>query len=703
MRPPVTALLILLLTVSGGQAAPFAENWREQWRHLSGDDQSVERTPEGALRFRQLSGHTWWEGGEVLRNYRVTVRLRFLTADNRYSGFSLFLRQQGGWERRSHYWVYLRPKARELYMQKVNAGPLDPAFGELIKAYRPKATPLDTWLTLKAEVNGRSVRVWLDDQLCLEAEDTTDFPHLRGKLGFNVGLTDMEIGEIVQENLEQVERLPVASYRYLQGPTSGDLEATILTDGQTGRQAPQATWRMLGPEPDLVFDLGAEQFIDRMVLRAWAAPARNIASAKVLGSLDGRQFEPLGDAIDEGSARVEQDHEFSFEVRKLARYVQLRLTRPVQDVSVELNEVEFLGRTPTEADRHEATAPAPYALGPELPPASAATAEDANYWYFTSPRGRIALDRRHGLVAGAWDPQGNKIVERLVDAYHLETKTQTQEADEYDDEVVSARRERSELIIEARNARLPQLRLTKTYRLGHDGQLVKEVALDTTDPAGDQFVTLQTAGILSRDFRQGSVYVGGDRGLGARVFADEVTAPMRPWALGERNMHLVAALRYDRGVGACQFRHRVNRRYARPITSSWTEAANFPPHLHAQRLDDGHGRLAPVQRPAAVQRVPTGALPRHGDRPVRLLPPPAGGRGVVRPGRRAARVAAGPHCQCPRRHAPRHRDQRGHAQQRAPQPGDVRCGQPGNSALHPGRLGRFRDRGNVHRSRRRAH
>jgi len=132
-------LLQLLLVVA--HAAPFPENWHEQWRHLAGDEDKVERTPQGTLLFRQVAGHTWWEGGEVLRNYRVTVRLRFLTADDRYSGFSLFLRQQGGWDRRSHYWVYLRPTARELYMQKVDAGPLDPEFVKLIQAEQPQATP----------------------------------------------------------------------------------------------------------------------------------------------------------------------------------------------------------------------------------------------------------------------------------------------------------------------------------------------------------------------------------------------------------------------------------------------------------------------------------------------------------------------------------------------------------------------------------
>jgi len=264
-------LLQLLLVVA--HAAPFPENWHEQWRRLAGDEDKVERTPQGTLLFRQVAGHTWWEGGEVLRNYRVTVRLRFLTADDRYSGFSLFLRQQGGWDRRSHYWVYLRPTARELYMQKVDAGPLDPEFVKLIQAEQPQATPVGEWMTLQAEVNGRSIKVWLDGQLYLQATDSGDFPHLRGKLGFSVGLADVEIAEIVQENLEQVERLPVLSYRYLQAPTQGDPDARILTDGETGRQAPQATWRMLGPEPDIVFDLGAEKFIDRMVLRAWAAPA----------------------------------------------------------------------------------------------------------------------------------------------------------------------------------------------------------------------------------------------------------------------------------------------------------------------------------------------------------------------------------------------------------------------------------------------
>lgn len=102
----------------------------------------MERTPQGTLRFRQVAGHTWWEGGEVLRSYRLTVCLWFAKADARYPGFSLFLRQQCGWQRRSHCWVCLCTKVSELYMQKVDAGSLDPGFVELVHAETRNATPV---------------------------------------------------------------------------------------------------------------------------------------------------------------------------------------------------------------------------------------------------------------------------------------------------------------------------------------------------------------------------------------------------------------------------------------------------------------------------------------------------------------------------------------------------------------------------------
>lgn len=162
-------------------------------------------------------------------------------------------------------------------------------------------------MTLKVEVHGRNIKVWLDDQLCLQAPDSDDFPRLRGKWGFDVGLADVGIGEIVQENLEHVEGLPVAAYRYLQASTEGDPDATTLTDGETGPQARQATWQMLGPEPDIIFDLGSEVFVDLMVLRAWATPARNVVFVKIVGSLDGKEFAPLANAIAQGVSRLEQN------------------------------------------------------------------------------------------------------------------------------------------------------------------------------------------------------------------------------------------------------------------------------------------------------------------------------------------------------------------------------------------------------------
>ncbi|MGC9316632.1 MAG: sugar-binding protein, partial [Armatimonadota bacterium] len=71
--------------------------------------------------------------------------------------------------------------------------------------------------------------------------------------------------------------------------------------------------------------------------------------------------------------------------------------------------------------------------------------------------------------------------------------------------------------------------------------------------------------------------MGCDRGLGARLFADEVTMPRQISALGARNAKVVLLHRYDLGWGVGHFRHQVNDHWCRPLTSRWHERENHPP------------------------------------------------------------------------------------------------------------------------------
>lgn len=136
---------MLLALSTGVLAAPFGEDWRKQWTAVQGED-VARRTPDGALEIDTApSQHIYWYDGKDLHDFEVTARVKFLRADDKYSGFSLFMRWGGDvWTQRDGYWIYLRPANRSLYMSKVADGKLDAEFNDYIEAKRPNATPLDT-------------------------------------------------------------------------------------------------------------------------------------------------------------------------------------------------------------------------------------------------------------------------------------------------------------------------------------------------------------------------------------------------------------------------------------------------------------------------------------------------------------------------------------------------------------------------------
>lgn len=576
------SLFAAVLTAAALQACaePFAEDWRDNWALVLGDD-VARRTPDGALEIDPPpSGHAYWFGGEQMHDYAVSARVRFLRADDKYSGFSIFMRWNGDlWTERDTYWVYLRPANRSLYITKMAGGKIDEAFNDFVEAKRPAATPLNEWMDLRVEVRGRQITVYLNDELHITATDETLFPILSGRVGFGVGNAHVILADLQQTDLETSEKLPVQGYSYVSPPTRGDDARTVLTDGRVNPRDEQAFWRMLGETPEIVFDLGEERFITRVSLHAVSSPAVNIASADLLGSADGESWRPLASLRNEDTRRADAEHEISGDLRGVARYVKLILSRPAADQDIELAEVTFFGRPPTDEDRLAAAA-AQYETGPSMPPTSDAEREDDSYWYLRSDAARFALSKQHGLVAGVWNlARDMKCMERVTDAYYLYTRDGDTETDEYSDEVTAVvEQSATALTLRCRNADLPQIEIEKRYTLSPDGRrLIKRVGWTNTGEAPDRFLTHQARSIATEQFRRGGVYLGNDRGLGARLFADEVTMPRQYTALGARNAKVVLLQRYDLGWGVGQFRHRINDTWCRPLTSRYHERENHPP------------------------------------------------------------------------------------------------------------------------------
>ncbi|MFW5869034.1 MAG: family 16 glycoside hydrolase, partial [Armatimonadota bacterium] len=578
-RLVLVTMLTSALLASAGFADGFSERWQDNWSLVQGEAETTP-APDGALEIDPpASGHAYWFGGEEMHDYVVSARVKFLRADDKYSGFSIFMRWNGDvWTERDAYWVYLRPMYRSLYVTKMSGGQIDDAFDEGVEATRPAAVPLNEWLDLRVEARGRQIMVYLNDELHITATDDTLFPILSGRVGFGAGNAHVVVADLQQTSLEDAGKLPVESYRYLNPPTRGDEERTVLTDGEVNPREEQAFWRMLAETPEIVFDLGREYFITRASLKAISSPAVNIASAEILGSSDGEDWHALASLRNEDTRRADAEHTISGKMRGIARYVKLILSRPAADQDVELAEVEFFGRPPTDEDRLTVVA-AEYETGPEMPPTSDAEAEDDAYWYLQSEIARFAISKRHGLVAGVWSRAHDmKCMERVSDRYHLYTREGDTEADEYADEVVGSERDGASLILRCRNPKLPQIVMEKRYRVSPDGRrLIKRVGWTNTGDGPDRFLTHQAKAIATEDFRAGGVYMGNDRGLGARLFADEVTMPRQYTALGARNAKVVLLHRYDLGWGVGQFRHQVNDRWCRPLTSRYHERENHPP------------------------------------------------------------------------------------------------------------------------------
>ncbi|MCD6361702.1 MAG: DUF1080 domain-containing protein, partial [Armatimonadetes bacterium] len=233
----VTCCLITAVIIGASPlfAEPFAEDWTASWTQvLAQNEGSVRRLLDGSLEIDPApKGYIYWYGGEQLHDFSVTVRFKFLRADDKYSGLSVFLRWNGAvWGERDGYWIYLRPKFRSLYMSKIMDGRLDKTFDDYVEAVRPKATPIGEWMTLRCEAVGRQIRVYLNDELHLSATDEGMFPILSGRVAFGAGDAHVVVADISQQNLEMSEHIRGVTYRYINKPDRGDENATILTDGK---------------------------------------------------------------------------------------------------------------------------------------------------------------------------------------------------------------------------------------------------------------------------------------------------------------------------------------------------------------------------------------------------------------------------------------------------------------------------------------
>jgi len=294
--------------------------------------------------------------------------------------------------------------------------------------------------------------------------------------------------------------IKVVSYSYLAKPTSGDASGKVLTDGEVVK-ADQAFYRVYADEPEIVFDLGAVYLVKSIALAAVAAPSQNISDFTVFTSNDGKNFRTAAYIANKDASAVEKT--YAIEGRNLniaGRYVKLRVGRSRTDFPVNIAEVSFTSKIPTDAEL-AAVAASSYSVGPAMPEVTA-----KNYVTLKGPDGLSASVSRQNGVLVQFRNAEEVLAERIFNCYELvgEKAVRVGKADGYTDKVVSITERDGGVEVVTKNPALPGLTFTSFYSF-EQGSLARKLAV-ASETSGKHICYTALAVALPRAMREGGLY-----------------------------------------------------------------------------------------------------------------------------------------------------------------------------------------------------
>ncbi len=288
----------------------------------------------------------------------------------------------------------------------------------------------------------------------------------------------------------------------------------ILIDGKTDKQL---TFPMFG-DPEITFDFGRETLISGLEVEAFGDPQINMAGVEIAVSADGAKFRPV-------ASLANPDAQLSGEQKQLiagdsltliGRYFKLTVRRPRHDVITRIAEIRWTGRSPSTED-YRLAAQSSYDLGPAMPPEN-----QQDYLIKRDAEGNgFAVNRRNGIAVGI-RRNGETILERAVPFIRVEDGKNTVEADAYSDEVLSVNPLQDGIKTVVRNAKLPGIKLSRTYRFAENRfEIMTEFELpEKRSPA---FILAGHSAVMAKAVRDGGVYeTGCVSHFMLRKFADEV-------------------------------------------------------------------------------------------------------------------------------------------------------------------------------------
>ena len=393
-------------------------------------------------------------------------------------------------------------------------------------------------------------------------------------------------------------------YTYVRLPDpDSDPGCTKLADGVISADQ-QVVFGPYGDDPSVVFDLGREQAVTRVTLRAVARPAANIASCLVeVRSADG-DWQPAGSVANESVVQAVVDQALAVPCRGVGRHVRVTLTRPRVDVPVLLAEVNLDVRDPTQEDQDMTQSP-PFE-GPELPPVSADRADSAEYAVLRGERIVVFVHRATGVIGGLWTAESRRVLLRGWERYVFETRDGVTESSEYADAGSVTRVSRTELGFDGANADVPGVQVRKAYRLcanGREEWLEKTTSFTYTGSRPDVFVTVLTNTAMEPGFRTGGYYEG------AQVRCDRVLAESVRF---RRVMPATKSVMLSRpGAGrvtVTQYRHKVNGRFCLPYYGQNPMEAYNQTSCNGWGWEIGHATLRLSGEPEASVQVHTAVL-----------------------------------------------------------------------------------------------
>ncbi len=468
--------LVTFLLLSLGFALP-AVDLAVTWQGLAGQAQqpptvSQVKTPDGQTAFRAepvVNGPYQGIKGDLQKVFDP----------REYSGIEFMARQQ-----------VITGKCRMVFRLDQTAD----AAGQVRQSYAPVLIGND-WQT---------VSVPFDQLNWIAPEGADKLAPVKGLTFYPFDLLNtpgksIEIGPVrlLSKNDKTVRPLTVASYKYINEPTSGDNNRNELTDGDIRNGA---YYRQYSNDAEVVFDLGAVFAVTKIEVGAFCPPGHNFTELQISCSSDNKNFVSWGTVKNtmDGADAVEMN--LSNQAYGIGRYFKLRAAKIRPDFFTWLGEVKLYGYVPGEQEKIDFQTKA-YDLGPAIE-----SVADGKYAALQSGNVQAFVNLRNSVINGV-TIGGQRYVERIANFYTLQTRKTDTDVSGYDDEVLKVLEQtNSSVTLLCSNKKLPDILITKKFYITPDGDLMTEYKVNNKKLPERVFLRIATQVILEKEFRNGGFY-----------------------------------------------------------------------------------------------------------------------------------------------------------------------------------------------------